>query len=126
MTTFQVLGLTFCGLLAIAILLATLRRRIGAVAGISWLLLWVAAGVAIARPELTLAAARALGIVRGADLVFYSAILAMFVGFFAVFLKFLRIESDITTLVRQLALKEASNNHEPARESAHPVPDGEE
>lgn len=126
MTAFQVLGLSLCGVLAAGILLSTLRHRIGAWVGTAWLLLWVASGVAIARPELTVAVARALGIARGADLVFYFAILAMFVGFFAVYLKFRRIEGEITTLVRLLALREASGDHEPTGEPAHPGPHGEE
>ena len=133
MTIFQVLGLTICGSFAIGILLSTLRHRIGPRVGVAWLLLWVTAGVAIARPELTVTVARALGIARGADLVFYFAILAMFVGFFAMYMKFRRIESEITTLVRRLALKEASDDdvqgsddHRPTHEPAHPVPDGEE
>lgn len=108
MNTFQVLGLALCGSFAIGVLVSTLRHRMGARVGAAWLLLWVSAGVAIARPELTVSVARALGIARGADLVFYLAILAMFVGFFAVYAKFRRLERDVTALVRQLALREAS------------------
>lgn len=108
MNAFQVLGLAFCGFFALGVLVSTLRHRLGARIGMAWLLLWVSAGVAIARPELTVRVARALGIARGADLVFYLAILAMFVGFFAVYAKFRRLEGDLTALVRQLALREAS------------------
>jgi hypothetical protein len=125
MNTFQVLGLAICGSFAIGVLLSMLHHRIGARVGVAWLLLWVTAGVAIARPELTVTVARALGIARGADLVFYFAILAMFIGFFAVYTKFRRVENDITTLVRQLTLREALDEHGPTEEPAHRVPDEE-
>jgi hypothetical protein len=108
MNAFQILGLALCGFFAVGVLVSTVRHRMSGRIGAAWLLLWVSAGAAIARPELTVRVARVLGIARGADLVFYLAILAMFVGFFAVYAKFRRLEGDLTALVRQLALREAS------------------
>lgn len=118
MNTFQVLGLVFCGSFAVGVLISTLRHRMGVRIGVAWLLLWVSAAVAIARPEVTVTVARALGIARGADLVFYLAILAMFVGFFAVYAKFRQLERDLTTLVRQLALGEGVGEHPSSEEPA--------
>lgn len=118
MTVFQILGLAFCGLFAAGVLVSTLRHRMGPRIGAAWLLLWVSAGAAIARPELTVRVARAVGIARGADLVFYIAILAMFVGFFAVYARFRRMEGEITALVRQLALREASGREVASHEGS--------
>ena len=67
----------------------------------------VTATIAIAQPETTVAAARLLGITRGADLVFYLAILGMIIGFFAVYLGLRRLEGEITSLVRNIALQQA-------------------
>ena len=44
------------------------RVRARPVTSILWMLLWVAAAVAVAEPDLTTQAARVLGIQRGADL----------------------------------------------------------
>lgn len=128
MNAFQVIGVGLCGLFAMGILISAVRHRVGPWVGAAWLILWVGAGVAIARPELTVLVARALGIARGADLVFYSAILAMFIGFFAVYMKFRRIEGGITTLVRHIALLEAhgdagARRNEPADRDDEPDPD---
>jgi hypothetical protein len=106
---FQLLGLSLCGVFCLSIAVGLARHRIGTSAGIAWLTLWTAAGIAIARPQVTVTVARALGIARGADLVFYLAILAMFAGFFAVYVKFRRLEAGITSLVREIALREAED-----------------
>jgi small membrane protein len=48
-----------------------------------------------------------LGIGRGADLVFYCGILAMLVGFLLFYIRYRRVEEEITLLVRHIALLEA-------------------
>lgn len=107
MILFQVFGLIVCAVFAVSAVLSVLRGRIGPIVGFAWLMLWVAAGVAIARPETTVTAARILGITRGADLVFYLAILGMIIGFFAVYLAMRRLEGNITSLVREIAIQQA-------------------
>jgi small membrane protein len=100
---FAILGLSFAVTLAL-----TVRRVIAPRIGFAWGVLWIAAAVAIAKPELTGVVARALGIGRGTDLVLYFAILFMIFGFFAVYVRLRRIESDMTKLVRELAVRSAS------------------
>lgn len=117
MSTFQIVGLALSGAFAAYVLRSILQRRLSWASGGGWLLLWMSAGIAIARPELTVAGARAVGIARGADLVFYCAILAMFVGFFAVFARMRRLEGALTVLVRDLAIRAA--HEQPER---HPGP----
>ena len=85
----------------------TVRRTIAPRVGLAWGLLWIAAAVLIAKPELTAILARALGIGRGTDLVFYFAILGMVFGFFTVYVRLRRIESDLTKVVRELAIRSA-------------------
>ena len=74
MTTFQIIGLAVASLLALSSGISLLRRR--TYGSGFWLLVALIAGVAIAWPDVTAVAADMLGIGRGADLVFYSGILA--------------------------------------------------
>jgi len=98
------------------------RNRIAGRVALAWSLLWIAAIVAIARPQLTVTIANALGIARGADLVFYLAILGMLVGFFAVFVRMRRFETEMTRVVRELALRAPS---EPLERTGTETPAGE-
>jgi len=106
MSIFQVIGLVVLAALVLLTVSGRSRRRFGRRESLLWLALWLAAAVALARPELTLAAARLAGIGRGADLVFYTAILAGGAGFFVVYLRLRRIESQLTTLTRHIALQQ--------------------
>jgi hypothetical protein len=105
MTAFQVLGLTFV-LLMFVVSLRNLSR-VGARFPVSlfWPLVWVAAGIAIAIPNSTTVVARALGIVRGADLVSYTSVLFGLVGFFIVYVRLRRLNRTVTLLVRSMALQ---------------------
>lgn len=69
--------------------------------------IWLAAGAAILRPELTSAAAHLLGIGRGADLVVYAMTLAYLLSVFFVLNKIRQLETHITTVVRELAIRDA-------------------
>jgi hypothetical protein len=105
MTNFQLAAFVLLGLAVAATVTLAVRHRISGRVGFAWSLLWIAAIVAIARPELTVTVAHTLGIARGADLVFYLAILGMFVGFFAVYVRLRRFETEMTRIVRELALR---------------------
>jgi hypothetical protein len=107
MTSFQWIVLVVLGISFTVTVSQAVRRAIAPRVALAWGLLWIAAAVAIARPELTVVVARALGIGRGADLVLYVAILAMGFGFFAVYVRLRRIESDLTKIVRELAIRSA-------------------
>jgi small membrane protein len=95
---------------AVLVLLAWATVRAAARGGIRkriamfWLLIWSAVGVAALWPRSTLIVARALGIGRGADLVMYSSVLAMLVGFFYIYTRFRRMDRSLTLLVRRLAV----------------------
>ena len=84
-----------------AFLRSTLRDRALAI------LLFVAAVVAILVPDLTTAVARVLGVGRGTDLLFYLFVLGAVFGFIVVNARVLRLEDQITELVRELALSRA-------------------
>ncbi len=112
MNAFQILGISLCSSFALLIVLGVIRRRLRPLPGLAWTALWVAAAVAIARPGLTVVVAQTLGIQRGADLIFYFAILGMFVGFFLVYVRLRRLDKGLTTVVRRLAIAEARHRIE--------------
>lgn len=110
MTTFQSIGLPLLALLALITLVAMVRHSINVRAGFGWLAVWISAATAIARPSITITLAHALGIGRGADLVLYCAILAMLIGFFFIYIRFKRLDREITKLVRHIAIRQAERD----------------
>lgn len=118
---FQILGISLTGCFGLLTVLGVVRRRLRPLPGTGWTLLWAAAAIAIARPQLTVVVAQALGIVRGADLIFYLAILGMFVGFFVVYVRLRRLDEGLTQVVRRLAIAEARHRIEAA--GKEPAPD---
>lgn len=107
MMPFQVLAISGLAVVAILTIRSVSRKRISPAAGVFWLTLWISGAIAIGWPAITVDVARRLGIARGADLVSYLSILAMLVGFFWMNLRLRRMESQITTVVRELALRDA-------------------
>jgi len=106
MTPFQILAISGLTVVVILTIRAVARKKISPAAGVFWLALWIGGAIAIGWPAITVEVARALGIARGADLVSYLSILAMLVGFFLLNLRIRRMESQITAIVRELALNE--------------------
>jgi hypothetical protein len=114
MTPFQLVALPLIGFM-IAVTtwnLVRLRWRAGVAA--LWLVLWLAAAVAVAVPQTTTAVAHLLGIQRGADFVFYCSVLGSAVGFFLVYVRLRLLNRQITLLVRELALRTAAEASGPA------------
>src|SRR5688572_29342815 len=100
MTIFQILGIGLSLAFAALSLRGELRGQVGIRGGAAWIGLWVAVAIAIAFPQSTVVVARALGIARGADLVFYCAILGMLVGFFLIYVRLRRIDRNISLIVQ--------------------------
>lgn len=93
------------------------KGRIAPGPGLLWVALWLGAATTVASPSLTVVAARILGIGRGADFVFYCGLVVMTIGFFRVYVRMRKMDEEITRLVREIALLEASlrweGGHEP-------------
>ena len=107
MNLFQILAVAIVAALFCLSVLAALRGWATRREGLAWALVWLATGVAIVQPNLTVRVARALGIGRGADLVLYCAVIVMLVGFFMVYARLRRLRRDLTILTRHLALRDA-------------------
>ena len=117
MTTFQIVMLPLMAVMVLATAVQIGRRRLATRSGLAWLALWIAAGVTIADPDIVVGLAQFLGIGRGADLVFYLSILFMFVAFFITYLRFRRVDEQLTKLVRHLAIRDAESHSERNAES---------
>lgn len=107
MNSFQILGLLAAAAFIAVTAVRLARRRVGRLGGLAWIVLWAAAGGAILAPQSTVWLAGLLGIQRGADLVFYLAILGGLAGFYLVLARLRRMERDLTLLTRRLALHES-------------------
>lgn len=71
-----------------------------------WTLFWLAVGVVGVLPQTTQIAAGLVGVGRGADLVIYVSIIALFYLVFRLYVKIEDVERQITRLVRKLALED--------------------
>jgi len=118
MTLFQITAVPAAALLTVRsgyLLLRGRRPR--------WLLLLrtfvlLAATVAIAQPELTNRMARVFGIGRGADLLLYFMAIGVLAAFFHFYQRTRELESEITSLVRYLALERAPKPTDEGSESS--------
>jgi hypothetical protein len=104
---FQAIFVPFCALLGLRALLRTWSGRVPRVSGALGILVWSAAAIAIAWPDRTSQVAQAVGINRGADLVFYLAILGGVTVCFAFYQRSRQLENLITELVRREAVRDA-------------------
>jgi hypothetical protein len=124
MNLFQILAVAVVtGLLALSIV-AMARGWATRREGLVWAFVWLCTGVAIARPDLTVLVAGALGIGRGADLVLYCAVIVMLIGFFMVYARLRRLRRDLTLLTRHLAIRDATMISSTDRPAAQPSPGG--
>lgn len=126
MNTFQIVGLVVFPLTVIGIILAMFRGWVSRRECLAWTVVMLAACIAIAWPETTSRAAKAIGIGRGADLVSYCSVVAMLIGFWMVYLRLRKVQRDLTLVVRRLALLEApfpphdaSSCHQPQAPEDH-------
>ena len=75
-----------------------------------WALVWIALAVIVFFPGIVFFLASLIGIERARDLPIYAAIIILFYIMFKISIKTERIEQEITTLVKNLALKKAKKS----------------
>lgn len=110
MNLFQLLTIPITAALLIRSVYFLLSRRQSILIHLLGAFIWLAATIAILRPELTIRVAGILGIGRGADLVLYFLVIAYLISIFYIYQRFQKMESKISELVRYIALQ---NVHEP-------------
>lgn len=83
-----------------------LRRELSVRRFLGWAVVWVAAAVVVLVPTTSERLAAILGVGRGADVIIYLSVAALFYLQFRLFARIDRLERDITTLTRHAALKD--------------------
>jgi hypothetical protein len=108
MNLFQLITVPLAAILFVRSFLRLVRGKQPRATALLGTVIWVSAGVAILHPELTIRIARLMGIGRGADLVLYLLVIASFVAWFYFYNKILSVQSDISEIVRRLALRDGN------------------
>lgn len=110
MNTFQWIATPILALLFVR----SLVRLVGGARPRWWVMLsaviWLAAGLAVLWPDSTTDIAQILGIGRGADLLIYIVTMLFIGSFFFFYRRYQRLESQLTDLVRKLAIDEAEKH----------------
>ena len=78
-----------------------------AVEAVFWTTLWVAVGVLSVIPQTLSFVAGLVGVGRGVDLLTYLAIIILFYAVFRLYDKTERLKSELTTVVREQAIRDA-------------------
>ena len=118
MILFQILALAFLALLTIRSVIRLVRGAHPRRAILASIVVYLAAGFTIVRPDITMLLAHALGIGRGADLILYIFAIAFIFSMFYVYNQFAEMRAEITALVRQLAIRDAEKQDQPPAEPA--------
>lgn len=117
MTPFQIIAIAVLGLLLLRDALGFCREAGPQLLRGLRAFVWLAAGVAIALPELVQGVAESVGIGRAADLVFYLFVLAFIGVSFYFYSRFVRMQRQVTQLVRHLAIEHAQRGGQHALHS---------
>ncbi len=107
MNLFQWIALPTLGCLFV---LELVRRFRGRDRGLAWGMrtcLWLAAAAAVYHPNMLTKISKTIGIERGTDLVLYLSVFAFLASCFYFYARCIRLERQITKLVRHIALNEA-------------------
>jgi hypothetical protein len=107
MTLFQSLALAGLTVALVADLLGVVRKPAGRRQCLLRAVVWAVAAVAIVNPNLPQAVANLIGIGRGADLVLYLFVLAFLGVSFYFYSRYLRLQGQLTDVVRHLAIQNA-------------------
>jgi len=107
MNPFQWLAISVLGLLLVAEVVQVVRRPTVRLFWAFRCLVWLSAAVAIARPDLVQDVASAIGIGRGADVVLYVFVLLFPAVSFYLYSRCVRLQRQVTELVRHIAIMEA-------------------
>ncbi|MFA6307575.1 MAG: DUF2304 family protein [Patescibacteria group bacterium] len=101
----QILVTIFIVFILLKLFLQKQKNKISFLSFLIWVLLWLMVLIVFWLPDTTSYLAAVLGIGRGADLVVYVSILVIFYMIFKIFVRLNKIEDEITTVVRDNAIK---------------------
>lgn len=102
--TIQILITLFSALVIIKAIGKLQKKEVHGKTVLLWSLFWLVVIFFIWQPNLTNYLAAFLQVTRGADAVFYLSLVVIFYFLFRMGTRLERIETDVTTLVREIAL----------------------
>lgn len=102
----QFLIIAFAIFVISRIILSFKERKISFKSLLFWLGLWLGISLVVLLPQTTGLLAKVLGIWRGTDAVVYLSVILIFYLIFRIFVKLEKIESNITTIIREIALQD--------------------
>ena len=82
------------------------QRDIGTTNFLFWTMVWIGTASIIFFPDATSILARFLGIGRGVDFIIYASLIVSFYLIFRIHLTLVRVEQEVTELVRAIALQQ--------------------
>src|SRR5262249_42932957 len=101
--------LVLFALFAVTRVVPRLRSRVvRPLEGAMWLLVWTAVAAVALLPQVAQWLADAVGVGRGADAVIYVALTTLVYALFRLHLAMRRLQSEVTELVRRLAIERAN------------------
>ena len=106
----QILVLVAVLLMVAKLLISSRRKEISSRRLGLWIFFLIIIVVLVFYPGLSDRAALFLGIDRGTDAAFFAAILLIFYLLFKIFMRLEQMESGITKVVRELALRESEDD----------------
>jgi small membrane protein len=104
MLAFQLIVILFCLYAALKVGQKIRARAMSRRWGFFWITFWTGVALVVALPWTTSLLAARLGVTRGVDLVVYVSVIALFYLVFRLTVKIEKLESNITRLVREIAL----------------------
>jgi hypothetical protein len=108
MNLFQYFAIGILALLLFAELVGLRRSVAGKGVALFRCLIWIAAALAITFPASMQTIATSIGIGRGADVVLYLFVLAFLVTSFYFYARTVRLQRQITEIVRHIAIQNAT------------------
>ena len=106
MNAFQLVFIAFCAVQAALSLRRLLRTR--QLAALAFLMACLLAIALIANPGVSTRIAQSVGIGRGVDFVTYSLLVIFLWAHYQHYLRYKRVENEVTLLVRELAVVQAA------------------
>jgi hypothetical protein len=106
MNTFQIVFIGFCGVQAALALRRFARTR--QLTSLAFVAAWTVAIAMIANPGVSTLVAQRVGIGRGVDFVTYCLLIVFLWGHYQHYLRYKRVENEVTALVRELAIAQAA------------------
>jgi hypothetical protein len=105
MNVFQIVFVTICAVQGLLALRRFLRTR--HVTALAFLAAWTLATGLIVYPNASTRIANSVGIGRGVDFVTYSLLIVFLWAHYQQYLRYKRVENEVTMLIRELAISRA-------------------